>query len=71
MLAHYLVEQGFKPADVRKIVANLREEFSEWPLATAPLEHDGRVAVIKRADGYYDIVSADAQEARRFLRRHS
>lgn len=53
VLARYLVEQGLRPREVREIVENLRGEYGEWPLAAAPLEHDGRLVVIKRSDGFY------------------
>ena len=57
VLAHYLVEQGLKSREVRQIVGNLRDQFGEWPLATAPLEHEGRL-VVMRANGdiYYDVL---------------
>lgn len=41
IVAHYLVERGKSPAEVRKAVHKLREQYGDWPLATAPLAHDG------------------------------
>jgi uncharacterized protein (DUF433 family)/DNA-binding transcriptional MerR regulator len=61
VLAHYLVEQGLSPGDVRRIVHRLRDEYGPWPLARAPLKHDGRLAVIQRKDGIFDVVLADEQ----------
>src|SRR4051794_25376308 len=57
MLAHYLVREGKTPSEIKQIVHDLRDEFGSWPLATAPLAHDGRLVVIRRGDGVY--VSAD------------
>jgi uncharacterized protein (DUF433 family)/DNA-binding transcriptional MerR regulator len=53
VLTRYLVEQKLRPRDVRTIVENLREEYGAWPLATAPLEHEGRFVVVKGKDGVY------------------
>jgi uncharacterized protein (DUF433 family) len=41
IVAHYLVDQGKSPGSVRRAVEKLREQFGPWPLATAPLAHDG------------------------------
>ncbi len=46
ILAHYLVDQGKKPREIKDIVRFLRAEFGDWPLATAPLAHDGRLVVV-------------------------
>ncbi len=56
LLAHYLVEQGKRPGEIRAIVEHLRREYGPWPLATAPLAHDGRLVLVKRADTW---ISAD------------
>jgi uncharacterized protein (DUF433 family) len=48
ILAHYLVNLGWKPKYVRELVERLREEFGPWPLAIAPLEHDGKLVVLRR-----------------------
>jgi uncharacterized protein (DUF433 family)/DNA-binding transcriptional MerR regulator len=53
VLVRYLIDVRFKPREVRKIVADLRETFGAWPLATAPLEHDGKFLVIKEGDEVY------------------
>jgi uncharacterized protein (DUF433 family)/DNA-binding transcriptional MerR regulator len=45
ILAHYLVEQGKKPRDIKNIVHLLRDKYGDWPLATAPSAHDGRLVV--------------------------
>jgi uncharacterized protein (DUF433 family) len=46
ILAHYLVDQGKKPRDVKQIVHLLREEYGRWPLANAPLAHDGKLVLV-------------------------
>jgi len=48
VLVRYLVAQGLRPRDVRLIVENLREEYGSWPLASAPLHHDGKLVVEKK-----------------------
>lgn len=55
ILAHYLVTQGKTPAEVKEIVHKLRDEFGDWPLATAPLAHDGRLLLVKRDDVYISV----------------
>lgn len=50
ILAHYLVELGWRPKRVRQLVERLRDRFGQWPLATAPLEHDGKLVVIREGD---------------------
>jgi uncharacterized protein (DUF433 family) len=62
VLAHYLVEQGLKPRDIRAIVANLREQFGNWPLTTAPLEHEGRLVVIREGPNLLFDALAHEQE---------
>ncbi len=47
VLVRYLVKEGLRPRDVRQIVENLRGKYGQWPLATAPLEHDGRLVVVR------------------------
>jgi uncharacterized protein (DUF433 family)/DNA-binding transcriptional MerR regulator len=49
IVAHYLVDQGKRPSAVRKAVEMLREQFGPWPLAAAPLAHDG--AMLLEWDG--------------------
>ncbi|HWT94802.1 MAG TPA: DUF433 domain-containing protein [Solirubrobacteraceae bacterium] len=46
ILAHYLVREGKKPRDIKAIVHLLRETYGDWPLATAPLSHDGKLVVV-------------------------
>jgi uncharacterized protein (DUF433 family)/DNA-binding transcriptional MerR regulator len=46
ILAHYLLDQGKRPGKIRELVEHLREEYGQWPLAAAPLEHDGPLCVI-------------------------
>jgi uncharacterized protein (DUF433 family) len=51
VLAHYLVAEGrLRPAEVAKLVQNLREEYGAWPLAAAPLEHEGKLVVVREGD---------------------
>jgi uncharacterized protein (DUF433 family) len=46
LLAHYLVEQHKPPSQIKGIVHHLRDAYGPWPLATAPLAHDGRLVVV-------------------------
>lgn len=62
VLAHYLVEQKMRPRQIRGIVHRLRDEHGPWPLAGAPLYHEGRALLIEREDGLYDIVNPDEQK---------
>jgi len=50
VLVRYLVDQKFPTRLVRRIVENLRKEYGDWPLATAPLRHDGRLAVVEEGE---------------------
>lgn len=61
ILAHYLVEEGKKPSAIRDIVHELRKTFGDWPLATAPLAHDGALTLIWDAK-HQRYVSADVPE---------
>lgn len=45
VVARYLMEQGAKPKKIREMIERLRERFGEWPLARAPLEHEGGLVV--------------------------
>ncbi len=63
VLVRYLVGQTFATGKIREIVENLRREYGPWPLATAPLKHDGRLAVIEK-DGKIYIDAADRHEQR-------
>jgi uncharacterized protein (DUF433 family)/DNA-binding transcriptional MerR regulator len=53
ILAHYLVDLGWRPKRVRELVERLRETYGPWPLAAAPLEHDGKLVVIREGDEYF------------------
>lgn len=46
MLAHYLVDQGKPPREIKSLVHHLRDEFGPWPLAAAPLAHDGSLVLV-------------------------
>lgn len=50
VIARYLIEQGVKTKKIREMVERLRERFGEWPLARAPLEHEGGLVVIREGD---------------------
>jgi len=63
VLVRYLVEQKFQTRKIRLIVENLRHDYGPWPLATAHLQHDGRLAVIEK-DGKVWIDAADNNEQR-------
>lgn len=63
VLAHYLVEQGLRIGEVREAVTNLRDRFGSWPLATAPLGHQGRLVVLREGpELYVDVVANPEQE---------
>jgi len=47
VIARYLIDQQVKPKKIREMVERLRERFGEWPLARAPLEHEGGLVVIR------------------------
>jgi uncharacterized protein (DUF433 family) len=50
VIARYLIGHGVKPKKIREMVERLRDQFGEWPLARAPLEHEGGL-VVMREDG--------------------
>jgi uncharacterized protein (DUF433 family) len=50
VIARYLIEHGVKPRKVREMVERLRDEYGEWPLARAPLEHEGGLVVKREGD---------------------
>lgn len=61
ILAHYLVTQGKAPKDIKQIVRFLKNRYGPWPLATAPLGHDGKLLLVK--DPERDVwVSVDRPE---------
>lgn len=51
VIARYLIDQGAKPKKIREMVERLRDEYGEWPLARAPLKHEGGLVVMRDADG--------------------
>jgi uncharacterized protein (DUF433 family) len=50
VLVRYLIDQGLKPRGIRRIVEGLRDRYGDWPLATAPLEHEGKLVVTREGD---------------------
>jgi uncharacterized protein (DUF433 family)/DNA-binding transcriptional MerR regulator len=50
VIARYLIEQGVKPRKIRELVESLRDRFGLWPLARAPLEHEGGLVVMREGD---------------------
>jgi uncharacterized protein (DUF433 family)/DNA-binding transcriptional MerR regulator len=50
VIARYLIEQGVKPRKIRELVERLRDRFGLWPLARAPLEHEGGLVVMREGD---------------------
>jgi uncharacterized protein (DUF433 family)/DNA-binding transcriptional MerR regulator len=59
VLVRYLVQQGLRPRDVREIVENLRKRYGAWPLAHAPLEHDGRLVVVREGKEMFFSAATD------------
>jgi uncharacterized protein (DUF433 family)/DNA-binding transcriptional MerR regulator len=54
LVAHYLVAvAGLSPREVRGVVGQLREHFGDWPLTAAPLQHEGRLVVVREEGGAY------------------
>lgn len=42
---------------MRVIVDNLRQRYGDWPLASAPIEHQGKLVVVREgAVVYFDVV---------------
>jgi uncharacterized protein (DUF433 family) len=50
VIARYLMDKGAKPKKIREMVERLRDRFGEWPLARAPLEHEGGLVVMREGD---------------------
>jgi uncharacterized protein (DUF433 family)/DNA-binding transcriptional MerR regulator len=50
ILAHYLTEEGKPPREIKAVVHSLRADYGDWPLATAPLAHDGRLLLVRDAE---------------------
>ena len=53
VLVRYLLDQKLLTKHIREIVENLREEYGQWPLASAPLEHDGAFVVIREGENIF------------------
>lgn len=63
VIARYLIEQGVKPKKIREMIERLRDRFGEWPLARAPLEHEGGLVVIREGDKVLvDVVDYPGQQ---------
>jgi uncharacterized protein (DUF433 family)/DNA-binding transcriptional MerR regulator len=63
ILAHYLVEEGKKPKDIKAIVHLLRDKYGPWPLAAAPLAHDGSLLLARDKErGVWESVDRPAHE---------
>jgi uncharacterized protein (DUF433 family)/DNA-binding transcriptional MerR regulator len=56
ILAHFLVNLGWRPKQIAGLVRRLRERWGPWPLTNAPLGHDGKLIVLREDDD----VSLDA-----------
>jgi uncharacterized protein (DUF433 family)/DNA-binding transcriptional MerR regulator len=50
ILAHYLMKQGKPPREIKGIVHSLRAEYGNWPLANAPLAHDGQLLLVRNPE---------------------
>lgn len=53
VLVRYLLDQKIPTKLIREIVENLRARYGQWPLAAAPLEHDGPFVVVREGDRIY------------------
>jgi len=64
VIARYLIDQGAKPKKIREMVERLRDEFGEWPLARAPLEHEGGLVVRRDKKGgvLIDVINRPDQQ---------
>jgi uncharacterized protein (DUF433 family) len=58
MVVHELLELGLRPREIRRAVANLRREYGDWPLTSAPLAltqldwHLASLATLLRRGGW-------------------
>jgi uncharacterized protein (DUF433 family) len=59
VLVRYLLDQKLRPRDVRQIVENLRQKHGPWPLATAPLEHEGAFVIVREGE---DLIFSAAKD---------
>lgn len=50
VIARYLIDQGARPKKIREMIERLRADYGEWPLARAPLEHEGGLVVMRDGD---------------------
>ncbi len=63
VIARYLIEQGVKPKKISGLVEGLRERFGAWPLARAPLKHEGGLVVMRDGDEVLvDVVDHPGQQ---------
>ncbi len=63
VIARYLIEHGVKPKRVREMVERLRHDYGEWPLARAPLKHEGGLVVKREGDKVLvDVVNRPDQQ---------
>lgn len=62
VLVRYLLGVGLRPTDVRQIVVDLRKKFGLWPLSSAPLEHDGKLVVLREGDRVFVAVLKPEQK---------
>lgn len=53
VLVRYLLDQKIPTKQIREIVENLRNEYGQWPLAAAPLEHAGPFVVVREGERIY------------------
>jgi uncharacterized protein (DUF433 family) len=51
VIARYLIEHGAKPKRIAEMIERLREKYGEWPLARAPLQHEGGLIVMRDEEG--------------------
>jgi uncharacterized protein (DUF433 family) len=76
MVVHELLELGLRPREIRRAVHNLRHEYGDWPLQSAPLQvtqlHPGStpgaelLVLVKDSGELVNIAKGEGQEE--FLR---
>lgn len=57
ILAHYLVRSGKSPREIGDAVRWLRDRYGPWPLATAPLENEGALLVMRDGEFLVEPIS--------------
>lgn len=63
VIVRYLIEHGVKPKKIGEMVERLRDRFGAWPLARAPLEHEGGLVVMREGDKVLvDVVDRPEQQ---------